>query len=1139
MAERTRERSTTDAAPAAPPAGPAVPVPPGPAPHPYGRLRILAALLGGLGTVLALAFPFLPVVQDTATITWPSPTTGTRSVDAPLVAYRPQSMSVSVPCAAIQSLDGRSAQPATVLSTTPPLSPQGTQVGMRLSVADGQLTLNSRGLQTASGPVPRGACTVSVTADDTRTVVDLGSRQAVTTEGDSRPQVVGIYSDLDAARDPTAGVAVSVTPDTRFQTSPTVLKLAAGALAILAAGGAVWALHGLDVRAGRRPPRRSGRRRWVPTGRDVAVTVVLVVWAVIGSQTSDDGYILGIARARGSAGYIGNFYRWFNVPEAPFGWFYEFYAVWARISDAVLWLRLPALALGLASWVLISRGMLPRLGPQVRRSAAASWAAAGVFLMFWLPYNNGLRPEPVDVLAGLVAFLAVERAVATRRLAPVAFGLVAAAFALAATPTGLMAVAPFLAAARPLVRLAQERTRAAGRLPVLLPVAAAAAVVLVAVFADQTYAAVSEASRVRFVIGPDLQWFDEIIRYQRLFSDQADGSLARRAPVLLLVLGLVTCLTVLLRRDRIRGAALGPAQRLIGSTLLGFLVLALTPTKWTHHFGAFAALGAGMAALTALATSSEMLRSRRNRSLFLGAVFATLALAFAGPNTWWYTNDWGVPWFDKPVSYQGYQLSTAAIVVAAAFLASATVIHIRRPRPPGIPGPPPTRAGRWRRQVLDQALGRTGPMRRVRGTSAGSAAERRARALRQRSAPIAIITGLLVLFEVASLAKGADKQQSSFSLGSDVATHPFGGSCGLADHVMLEGSPLAGVLPPAPSPSGFAPSAPGVLPTIAPPAAPAAPGSPVVPLPPDVYPASSPQAELVDPFPGDGGFHHEAAVPPTGGSSGVSGYEYTLRNDLASDTLGTFDPSGAATGVLRTSWSALDDDLRTGRTPLVVTAAGRLGSGNLLTVQYARRLPDGRVQVLGSQDVDDGATDERGWREFRIDLSGTVGARADEVRLIAQDRALGADGWLAVAPVRAPQLVPLTAVAGNGPGFLEWPVQFASPCLRPFDVRDGIAEVPGYRLIADPGQFREGGESWSEGSAGGPLGWIDVLERPVDVPSYLRGQESRDWGTFQRLEPYAPTTVAPTVVHGERELWGATTQGRIGDPPPGVPSPER
>nr|WP_246326489.1 arabinosyltransferase domain-containing protein [Actinomycetospora corticicola] len=1094
------------------------------------RWRWIAIVLGGLGSVLAVLYPFLPVVQDTATIQWPSAANGTRSVDAPLVAFRPESMTATIPCAAIRSLDARATQRATVLSTTPPLSPQGAQVGMQLFVDDGQLTVADRGQQAAQEPIPTGPCNVTITSDFSETVINLGAGADTVLGGDFRPQVVGIYSDLDQNRDPVSGTSVSITPDTRFQTTATEFKTLAGILAILCFLGAVWALHVLDTRAGRRAPRLAPRRWWLPTWRDGVVVAGLAVWAVIGSQTSDDGYILGIARARESAGYIGNYYRWFNVPEAPFGWFYELYAVWVQVSDNVLWMRLPSVFMGIVSWMLISREMLPRLGQQVRRSKAAGWAAAMVFLMFWLPFNNGLRPEPVAVISALLAFCSVERAVATRRLAPVALGLVAAAFALAATPTGLMAVAPFLAAARPLFRLVQERVRRLGWLPVLLPILSAGLIVLVAVFADQTYAAVMEANRVRFLLGPNYTWYQEVVRYESLFSVSADGSLERRAPVLLLILGLVVCLVVLLRRNRIKGAALGPSQRLIGTTLLGFLVLALTPTKWTHHFGAFAALGSGMAALTALATSSDVLRSRRNRSLFLAAVFATLALAFTGPNTWWYTNNWGVPWNDKPPSYHGYQASTLLLGVAFVFLVVAAIEHLR-----GVPQEPrDPSSGRWTKLLASAG----GPLKKLRGSRSGSAVERRARALRIGSAPIAVICGALVLFQMASMGKAIDKQWDSFSLGGDVLRTGFSTSCGLADDVKVEGSPAAGILPDAPAPTGLVPSARGVLPIVAP-QVPLAPGQQPAPLPPDTVPASSPLAQLVDPTPVNDGFHAEDAVPPTGGGTGVSGYEYTLRNDLSSQILGTYDPTGRATGVLRTPWQSVDDSLRSGNTPLVISVAGRLDGGNSLFLQYAKRFPDGRIQILGSDQLGGGGGNEPPWREIKVNLNTTKGATADEVRLVAQDRSLGPDGWIAVAPMRGPKLVPFTQAVGTQPGYLEWPVQFASPCLRPFDVSDGIAEVPTYRLIADASQFRIGGETWSQPSAGGPMGWIEVLERQQDVPSYLEGEASLDWGRIERLEPYAPGTVAPDVVRGEKTVWGNHSEGEIGDPPPGIPSPER
>ena len=43
-----------------------------------------------------------------------------------------------------------------------------------------------------------------------------------------------------------------------------------------------------------------------------------------------------------------------------------------------------------------------------------------MFLAFWLPLNNGLRPEPIIALGILLTWCSVERGVATSRLLPVA-----------------------------------------------------------------------------------------------------------------------------------------------------------------------------------------------------------------------------------------------------------------------------------------------------------------------------------------------------------------------------------------------------------------------------------------------------------------------------------------------------------------------------------------------------------------------------------------------------------------------------------------------------------------------------------------------------------------------------------------------
>src|SRR6185437_11733938 len=437
--------------------------------------------------------------------------------------------------------------------------------------------------------------------------------------------------------DPVTGLSVQITPDTRFQSVPHPIKLLAIELTVLTVLISLILVHRLDGRVGRRAPRLLPSGWWRPTGRDATVLAVLAVWVVIGGITSDDGYILTMIRTRAEMGYIGNYYRWFNVPEAPFGWPYELYAYWSQISTVPPWLRLHAFAMGGVSWMLISREVMPRLGREVRRSAAAGWAAAGVFLAFWLPYNNGLRLEPVVAIGSLLVLCAVERAVATRRMLPLLLGLIAAAFTVAATPTGFIAVAPFLVSLRPLLRLLHQHIAAFGRTAVLGPALGAGLLVLVVIFADQTLAGVLEATKIRTEIGPNLSWFQEPLRYQWLFSDMPDGALARRFPVLMLLLCLGTSLVVLLRRGGIPGAGLGPSRRLIGTAGTALALLALTPTKWTHHFGAFASIGAALAALTALATSSNVLRSARNRwwflsgtLLILGAVLAALIAVIEG-----------------------------------------------------------------------------------------------------------------------------------------------------------------------------------------------------------------------------------------------------------------------------------------------------------------------------------------------------------------------------------------------------------------------------------------------------------------------------------------------------------------------------
>lgn len=1038
-----------------------VAVPGTPAP-PRSRAPLVAAVLGLLAAALAIAFPFMPVHTNTAELTWPTAATGTDAVHAPLIALRPLSFTADVGCAALRGLDARGG--GTVLATTPEAAPNGTAVGLAVTVADGTLTVADRGSELATASLVGATCDLQISSTAARTDVLLGGAVLVETAGDLRPQVVGVFSDLDDGLDDMSGTAVRIEIDNRFDSAASTLKILVGVAAVAALIGSLLALHRLDGRHARQPVRRRTRPRGRDVPRDAVVATVLVVWAVIGSLTPDDGYILTMVRSATTSGWVGNYYRWFNVPEAPFGWFYELYALWAQVSDAVLWLRIPALVIGLASWWLISRQMLPRLGVTAGRSRASGWAAAMLFLCFWLPFGNGLRPEPVVVVMALLAACGLERALATRALVPLALGLIAAAFAVAATPTGLLAAAVFLAGIRPLLRGLRARASVTGWPATVGPIAGAGLIVLVAVYADQTWATVLEATRVRTAIGPNLPWFGELYRYTLLFSTGPDGSLARRFAVLMLVVCVGIATVVLVRRGRIRGAATGPARRLIGTVAIGFAVLALTPTKWTHHFGAFAGLGATAAALAAVATGAAVLRARRNRLLAGSGFLGATALAFTGVNAWWYVSNWGIPWFDRPPVIGGIDLYEVLLLGAAVMLALAVIEHLRGPRPSTWPGSK--------------------------------------RAVAFSGAPVAMLCGLIVLFDVASLAKGMQKQIGSYALGADVVLDPTGENCGLSSRILVETDPLAGALAPAPGPppqlDGFAE---GALP-------PGGPGS----------------AEDVD---GMGRFDAGVIAPGPAVGPVFSSYRSGTGN----------------TGDLTGGWYALPPEAQRGEAPLVVGVAGELGNGTGVAIELGRSTGAG-IEVLeevdasagaavsASADPSGGAVRGRGWRDIRWDVSETPGA--DRVRVVAADRTLTRSGWVAVSGPRVPRLTPMLEVTDGRPGYLDWPVALPHPCLRTFDVRDGVAEVPAYRVLADP-QQRGVGDEWSAPPAGGPLAWLTLVAKQRVVPTYLEGDWGRDWGQLRLVEPYVPGAAGPDVRSRTELRWGWSDPGPIGEPPAGVP----
>ncbi|WP_460721664.1 arabinosyltransferase domain-containing protein [Nocardia heshunensis] len=1058
----------------------------------FHRFRLIALVSGLLGFLLAAITPILPVNQDRPTLQWPQGDTA--NVDAPLVSYVPLNLDVSLPCQLLRELPT-----GTLFSTVPEASGQAESKGLVVKVTDEPekgrtVSVLVRLIPLLSAPVAEiENCTaITVHSDATETRVEFaGSNRKDGTAftgrvgGDTRPQVVGLFTDLKRDQLGTASATVHI--DARFTSSPNWIKRAATIGAVLFTLLAMYALHMLDTSDGRKP-RRFLPAHWFRVRlADVAVIGTLLVWHVIGANTSDDGYILNMARASKDSGYMANYYRWFGVAEAPFGWPYEVLAWMTRVSDSSPWMRLPALLAGITCWLVISREVLPRLGSRVRRDNVAVWTAGLVFLAAWMPYDNGLRPEPLIAAGALLTWCSIERAIATGRLLPAAVGVLIAAFSLAAGPTGLICLAALFAGARPVLMVIIKRAKEGpgswllryGAL--LAPGVAAGTLVLVVVFGDQTLASVMEATRVRTLIGPNVAWFDERTRWDSLLMLSPDGSLARRFGILAMLLALGVCVMVMLRKNgRIPGTSRGPSARILGIIFMSLFLMMFTPTKWTHHFGVYAGLAGSVAALAAVAVGVNGIRSPRNRTLFTAAVFFLLAITFTGPNGWWYVSSYGVPWFDKAPLIAGKGFSTLFLGLAVLCLLVAAYQHFREP----YTTPKPVRG-------FDKFA----------------------------SMPLTLAAAALVLFEVLSLAKAAITQYPAYSIAESNLRALTGDSCALANEVLVETDTPASLLHPwtgsdadglAAENTGFTPN--GVASDLTA----------------DTEETVSGGANSVNDKSGNKTSKTTGAGTGGGKSdeTGINGSTVALPFGLdpaKTPVMGSYTEGEQQVSKLTTQWYNAEQLKSVRNDPayqvLVVTAAGRIKSfnkdgvetyGQDLIVEYGTRAADGTVTDTGQiRPIDIGPSPS--WRNLRVPLD-QIPAGANAIRLVLNDADITPRQWLAVTPPRLPKLATLNDVIPHDAPVLEdWHVGLAFPCQRPFDHHDGVAEVPQWRILPDRvGQ--DASNAWQDDIGGGPLGWTGLLLKSETRPTYLKHDWSRDWGALEQFTPYVPDAKkAPTL----------------------------
>ncbi|WP_406813632.1 arabinosyltransferase domain-containing protein [Mycobacterium sp. M23085] len=1091
--------------------------------------RSVAAVAGIVGLLLCLSVPLLPVKQTTATVLWPQGSTDghVSQITAPLVSGAPRALDISIPCPDIATLP---ASGGLVVATLPPGGMDAGKNGLFVRADTDVVVVAFRDTVAAvaqRSAVAAGGCSrLHVWANAGATGADFvgipGASGVLSPE--KKPQVGGVFTDLKVPAGP--GLSARIDIDTRFITAPTVLKeivMVLGALAVLTA---IIALAVLDRRSrggstllnwrspiawlSRYRPgthlanwRRVGIATWIA---DAGVIATLLFWHIIGATSSDDGYNLTIARVAPGAGYIADYYRYFGTTDAPFDWYLSLLAKMASVSTAGVWMRLPATLAAIGCWLIISHWVLRRLGPGRGGLAAnrvAVFTAGAVFVAAWLPFNNGLRPEPLIALGVLVTWMLVERAIALRRLAPAAVAIIVALLSATLAPQGLIAVAALLTGARAVAQTIRRRRATDGLLAPLAVLAASASLILVVVFRSQTLATVAESARIKYKVGPTIAWYQDWLRYYFLtVESNPDGSMARRFAVLVLLLCMFGMLVTLLRRGRIPGVASGPAWRLIGTTAFGLLLLTFTPTKWAIQFGAFAGLAGALGAVTAFALARIGLHNRRNLTLYVTALLFVLAVATSGVNGWFYVGNYGVPWWDIQPVIASHPVTTIflSLSIATGLLAA------------------------WQHFRMDYA-GHT----EVKDN-------RRNRVL--ASTPLLVVATIMVVGEVASLTKGAVFRYPLYTTGkanlAAISSSLSKTSCAMADDVLVEPDPNAGMLQPVPgqtfgpdgplggvNPVGFKPDGVGddlrSYPVVTKPGVVNSTGSP-----------NKPNATMTD----------SAGTAGGRGAVGVNGSHAALPFGLdpaRTPVMGSYGENTLA-ATATSAWYQLPP--RTSDRPIVVvTAAGAIWSykedgtftyGQQLKLQWGVTRPDGTTQPLAEvYPIDIGP--EPAWRNLRFPLTWAP-PEANVARIVAYDPNLSSDQWFAVTPPRVPVLETLQQLMGSRtPVLMDIATAANFPCQHPFSEHLGVAELPQYRILPDHKQTAASSNGWEASEDGGPFLITQAMLRTSTIATYLRGDWHRDWGSVEQYFRLVPADQAPdaAIEQGVMTVHGWSRQGPI------------
>jgi hypothetical protein len=989
--------------------------------------HVIALCLGIAGLCCAIALPLAPVWLDRTEVHWPAATDENPTTTAFITPYRPAEFHATVPCATMRAaLEGDG--PTTVLSTLPPGS---DREGLVLSTQDGRtrLLLGEREVE-----LPAGTCGLAVRGDGAGSVVEPAGRAPITLAGVPAPEVFTFATSLEP--DQLHGLSVTARTYSWADTSPTETKRSLIESALL------LGLCSLLLLFAHAPPALRGFRPnpllW-PV--DAGVAAVIWVWLFVGPLTDDDGFAMMTVRNYAETGDIGNYYRWFNASEAPFTLVQHFMRWWSADGLEPFWLRMPSAAAGLLTWLVVSRGIVAPIC-RGRRRFALHLVTAVFFLACWLPYGLGIRPEPFLALGTSILVAALLRA--ARSSAPFGWLGVAAlvcGLTVSITPTGVSAVLMVLVFAPRIWSLLVRP----GGLPrwALVPVrvvllASLGSVGLAAMFADTSWNGVLHATEVHDEFGPSLGWYQEIDRYAKLLGTSMWGVAGKRLVVFLVITSVLIAAACAMRRLH-RTTAVPDLPVLLGSVAAVLAALWLTPSKWTHHFGALIGVGPALVAVTVVLLVRIGALADGHREARLLGVFGTLAasvaagLAFMGPNAWPWQSNLAMPWADTPVRPDVPLDSPVLWMLVGLVTGLLTLVGLL-----------------IRMRLRSRALG----------------------GLMWTVAPASVLTGsalAMALVLLGSFLSVPETMGDRFSVARMNRLSHEASSCGLEDEV--QAMPVAEPLAP------LDPDDTGELDGFT------AGGAP--PEEPDLR-LETPGEPLRLPEPADP--DDPRADEPTGRQA--SDFAWTSQ-----------DGGPQNTGTLITPWFSLPQV--NAQQVLSMWVSGRPEQGNSLTLEFAagdrplgrRVLHDPPPVDLPFEDPRHGRDDD--WRDFTAWRSmtvepGDIPAGADRVRVLATDRSTDRQGWLSISGPVVRDVVGLRqALEAQGPLLIDWPMSFVFPCRTDYPkVGRGVAASP--RMLITPPEG-EGSMAYDPNLCGVFAG-VPMLSQRMELPTRLRGTPGYVWG---------------------------------------------